>query len=361
MSDLKVELGQRSYEIVIKSGALKEIGALVDKTVGAEGKILLISNPTVFSLYGPAVMESLRKRAGRTIYGEVPDGEEYKTMAWAEKLIDIAVDNHLDRTDTIIALGGGVIGDLAGFVAAVYQRGINFIQVPTTLLAQVDSSVGGKVAVNHPRAKNMIGAFHQPRLVVIDSDVLESLPRRDFLSGMAEVVKYGIITDKDFFKFLEDNVDSINNRNTQTMQEIIRRSCAIKASIVGSDEKEDGPRAILNLGHTFGHALETYAGYGHYRHGEAVALGTVMATELASRLNILEKDRAARIIGLMQKLNMDLVMPDYPVHDLMEIIYQDKKIQGGVLRLVLPSEIGQVELRPDVPRELIEQVLRAEI
>jgi len=319
-------------------------------------KVMLVTNPTVYELYGAMVRRGLGIDENRLVLGMVPDGEEYKTLAQAEKLIDLAVDHRFDRQSLVITLGGGVIGDLGGFMAAIYQRGVQFVQLPTTLLAQVDSSVGGKVAVNHPRAKNMIGAFHQPRMVLIDTRVVTSLPEREYRSGLAEVVKYGIIADPDFFAELQNNTGLINRRDEVVLSSLIRQSCAVKAGIVQDDEREDGRRAILNLGHTFGHAIETYSGYGTYRHGEAVAMGIKLATRLARRLNLLQDDEAQAILTLLQDLALEYPLPALPPSHLVDIMYQDKKAQAGRLRLVLPTGIGQVTIRDDIPRPLLEQL-----
>ncbi|MGE5404878.1 MAG: 3-dehydroquinate synthase, partial [Candidatus Saccharibacteria bacterium] len=310
--------------------------------------VLLLSNPTIFALYGQRALTSLKSAGLNVIYAEVPDGEEYKSLEQAQSLFDSAVDNLLDRYCTIVSLSGGVIGDLGGFIAATYQRGVNFVQIPTTLLAQVDSSVGGKVAVNHPRAKNMIGAFHQPRIVIIDPEVLNTLLPRDYRSGLGEVVKYGIIQDSDFFAYLESNVAGIEDRNPEVLEYIIKRSCEIKAAVVGSDEREEGRRALLNLGHTFGHAVEAYSGYGTYTHGEAVAIGIALAAELAADLGMLEASKAQRIKDLMINMGISIKLPDFPLDRLLEIMYQDKKVKAGVLRLVLPVDIGRAVIKGDV-------------
>lgn len=356
MESLRVDLGRRSYDIIIRSGALEDLRALL-RSVGRWSQVMLVTNPTVYELYGEQLRQRLGIDNGQLVLGMVPDGEEYKTMEQAQRLIDLAVDNHFDRSSLILSLGGGVIGDLGGFVAAIYQRGVDFVQIPTTLLAMVDSSVGGKVAVNHPRAKNMIGAFHQPRLVLIDTATLHSLSERDYRSGLAETVKYGIIADRDFFAYLQNQVELINRRDEAVLQYAIHRSCAIKAGIVENDEREAGLRAILNLGHTFGHAIETYTGYGTYRHGEAVAMGMMMAARLANRLDLLGAAEMEAILRLMDALGLNLPVPDLPPRELVDLMYQDKKMQSGRLRLVLPTGIGQVTIKDDVDRALLEEIL----
>ncbi len=358
MDRLRVDLDARSYDIVIGPKVLKNLETLLHQAVSGASQVMLVTNPTVYELYGKKVIQSLPFDKGRLVLGMVPDGEEYKTMKQAERLIDLAVDHHFDRDSLVLTLGGGVIGDLGGFVAAIYQRGIKFVQIPTTLLAQVDSSVGGKVAVNHPQAKNMIGAFHQPRLVLIDTAVVSSLPEREYRSGLAEVVKYGIIADSEFFAFLRDGAGLINNRDLFVVQQIIYRSCQIKAGIIENDEREDGLRAILNLGHTFGHAIETFSGYGYYRHGEVVAMGIILATRLARRLNLLEVDDTEAIIDLLQALGLNPPFPDLAPQDLVDLMYQDKKVRNGRLRLVLPISIGQVTIKDDVSRLLLEETIK---
>ncbi len=256
MRQLKVELGQRSYSIYVKAGILEQVGVM-SREFALARRVLLVSNPIVYDLYGSQTLESLRAAGFEPVLALMPDGEEYKNLDEAAKVLDIAVESHLERSSLIFALGGGVVGDLAGFAAAIYQRGIDFVQIPTTLLAQVDSSVGGKVAVNHPHGKNLLGAFHQPRAVFIDPQSLRTLEERDFKSGLGEAAKYAIIYDADFFAFLEDNVAAINEREETCIEELIYQSCRIKSLIVAEDEKESGLRMILNLGHTFGHAIET--------------------------------------------------------------------------------------------------------
>ncbi|NLV17286.1 MAG: 3-dehydroquinate synthase [Syntrophomonadaceae bacterium] len=344
MDRVRVELGLRSYDIVIHNGALEQLPALLHEEAGDKTRVMLVTNPVIYKLYGQKVQKNLGMSKEELIIALVNDGEEYKTMAEAERLIDLLIEHKFDRHSLILALGGGVIGDLAGFVAAIYQRGIDYVQIPTTLVAQVDSSVGGKTAVNHPNAKNMIGAFHQPRLVVIDPLVLRSLSQRDFLSGLAEVVKYGLIADRDFFDFLRDNAEKINAREDQVIQQIILWSCRIKGYIVENDEREGGIRAILNLGHTFGHAIERYFGYGHYRHGEAVAIGMGMAAGLANQLEMLKTDDMEKILELLKSLRLDFPDPEIPAEHFMRLMSMDKKAKDGRLRLVLPTDIGKVQI-----------------
>ncbi len=345
MERFRVELGPRSYDIVIGNGVLGDLRLLIEEAVGERKKVLLVTNPTVFGLYGSQVVNTLGMGDGNLVLGMVPDGEEYKTMEQAQRLIDLLIDHQFDRYSLILALGGGVIGDLAGFVAAIYQRGIDYIQIPTTLLAQVDSSVGGKTAVNHPQGKNMIGAFHQPRLVAIDPLVLKTLEDRDYLSGLAEMVKYGIIADRHYFAFLEHNAAAINARNYEVLKPAILWACRIKAAIVEQDEREGGLRALLNLGHTFGHAIEAHFGFGYYRHGEAVAIGIAMAARLANDLKILDDKALTSILHLLQILHLDYPEPYIPSDEFVNLMQMDKKVKNGQVRLVLPVAVGRAIIK----------------
>lgn len=358
METVRVELGERAYDIRIEPGLLQSAGSEMKDAVGSARRVMLISNPTVYALYGQQTMDSLRASFAEVLYAEIPDGESYKTMAYAMEMIDAAVQAAFDRKDVIVALGGGVIGDLAGFVASVYQRGIRFVQIPTTLLAQVDSSVGGKVAVNHPRAKNMIGAFHQPARVIIDPNVLATLEPREYISGLAEVVKYGIIDDLHFFQYLMDHHQRIVSRDPAVIQEMIKQSCIIKARVVGADERESGQRELLNLGHTFGHAYETCCGYGVYRHGEAVAMGIKLAARLAWRAGLLDKSEADRIEELLALLKLDYPIPHFDPAVLLNSMKQDKKARGGEIRFVLPTAVGQALVTAEVPLDLAAEVIR---
>jgi 3-dehydroquinate synthase len=275
------------------------------------------------------------------------DGEVHKTLASLSTIIDALVSSRMNRDAAVIALGGGVIGDMAGFAAACYQRGIDYIQVPTTLLAQVDSSVGGKTAVNHPQAKNMIGAFHQPRCVIADTGTLTTLPDREYRAGIAEVVKYGLIYDAAFFEWLERNVEVLSKRENAAIIYAVRRSCEIKAQVVGSDEREQGVRAILNLGHTFGHAIETASGYGNWLHGEAVAAGMVMAADLSQRLEWLPKSDLARAIRLIERFGLPIKPPRIGAQRARELMGMDKKVLDGRMRLVLLRKLGHADVVGD--------------
>ncbi len=341
MSRIRVGLADRSYDIHIERGLLRGIGPGM-KELGLKGPAAVVTNPKVGGLYGKAVMESLSSSGFAPILIEVPDGEEYKSLAEASRIFDALIENRFERKSPIVALGGGVIGDLAGFVAATYLRGVPLIQVPTTLLSQVDSSVGGKTAVNHPKGKNLIGAFYQPLAVFIDPDVLNTLEEREVKAGLAEVIKYGVIRDPGFFKFLEENAKGLLSAGQ--IIKAIERSCEIKAEIVGKDEKEEGLRAILNFGHTFGHAIEALSGYGSYRHGEAVAIGMAMAAGLAARLGMCQ-ECGPRIKALLSALNMPSSPPSISPKDFIDSMRLDKKVSGAAIRFVLPVRMGEVAIK----------------
>jgi len=339
MQELEVRLKERSYAIKIASGLLADAGALLS-AVSGDKKIMLVSNPTVFHLYGQRVVDSLGSAGFKVHVALMPDGEIYKNMEQALKVLDEGLEFGLERGSAIAALGGGVVGDLAGFIAAIYQRGINYVQLPTTLLAQVDSSVGGKVAVNHPQGKNLIGAFHQPRLVIIDIDTLATLNNREYRSGLAEVFKYGIVCDKSFFTYLEDHVEPILKRDAQCLSHIIYHSCRLKSNIVAKDEREEGLRAVLNLGHTFGHAIEQLTSYSVYRHGEAVAMGTMAAINLARDKGLMDSGEAMRVRKLYQRAGIPVDFPDLDPDQVYNAMLKDKKVRSGRIRLILPSGIG---------------------
>lgn len=351
-----VELGKKSYPIYIGENILHEIGVYV-KGLGVGPKVMVVTNPTVRSLYGQIVMDSLINAGFEVFLGEVPDGEEYKSMASAQSLYDIAFESNLDRSSAIIALGGGVIGDLAGFIAATYMRGIPFIQVPTTLLAQVDSSVGGKVAVNHPKGKNIIGAFYQPRMVFADIKTLTTLAERQFRAGMAEVIKYGVIWDKDFFDYLERNYDDITNLNPESVIHIVEKSCSIKAHVVEQDETEQNLRAILNYGHTFGHAFEALTKYKKYVHGEAVAIGMVTAADVSEGLHSLSSDDRDRIEKLVSVYGLPVRYEELNIDNIIESMGHDKKVKAGKVTYILPEQIGRVSITTDIPRQTLVEAL----
>ena len=353
---VRVELGPRSYDIEIGAGLLAQVGARM-KALGMTGRVGVVTNETVAPLYGGAVMASLSDAGFNPVLIEVPDGEEYKSLAWASHLYDRLLAMRFDRKCALTALGGGVVGDLTGFVAATYMRGIPFVQVPTTLLAQVDSSVGGKTGVNHPKGKNMIGAFYQPRYVCSDVATLSTLPDAEFLSGMAEVVKYGVIHDEALFSMLEKGRDDILRKDTRMLARMIRRSCEIKAEVVGKDELEGGLRAILNYGHTVGHAIEALTNYTGFRHGEAVSIGMVAAARLAHRSGLCGRDVEARVEALLISLGLPVRFPGLAPGAVLDAISLDKKSEGGKVRFVLPKRIGEVVITQDWDEKALVEVL----
>lgn len=337
---LPVELGQRAYDILIGPGLLSQSFAFAGAPAGQA--VLIVTDSTIAPLYRQPLEQSLTE-LGHTVDTLVlPPGEGQKSLTSLEIILDHLLENGYGRDATLVALGGGVIGDLTGFAAAIYQRGIAFIQVPTTLLAQVDSSVGGKTGINHALGKNMIGAFLQPRRVIIDTRVLISLPRREFAAGMAEVIKYGLIRDTGFFDWLETHMAAIMAGQSAQLIETIRRSCANKAAVVQADEFEAGQRALLNLGHTYGHALEAELGYGTWLHGEAVAAGMVMAADTSQRLGWLDQSQCQRIIKLLQAADLPTAPPsDLSIRQIKTHMQRDKKVSAGTIRLILLTDIGQ--------------------
>lgn len=356
MATVRVELEERSYPIIIESGIISTIGRRLKEMGLATGKAAVVTNPLIKGLYGDKVVESLKAAGIIPAVITIPDGEEYKTLKEASAIYDGLIEHRLERSSPIVALGGGVIGDVAGFVAATYLRGVPYIQVPTTLLAQVDSSVGGKTAVNHPKGKNLIGAFYQPKAVFIDPEALKTLDQREFRAGLAEVVKYGVIWDKEFFKFLEDNHGKLLKPGGE-LTRAIERSCAIKAKVVEADETETGLRSILNFGHTFGHAIENLAGYGTFKHGEAVSIGMIMASDLSVAIGACGKDASSRIKGLLSALGLSVIPPEIPAPSFIESMRLDKKVVSARIRFVLLSEIGKVFLR-DVTEDELNGFLR---
>lgn len=335
MHTLTVQLGERSYPIFIGPDLLKR--GLLTKHL-ADSRALLITNETVGPLYRGQLVTPDNVQISDLV---LPDGERYKTLTTCERVYDSLIGGRYDRSSTIIALGGGVIGDLAGFCAATYQRGINYIQIPTTLLAQVDSSVGGKTGVNHPQGKNMIGAFHQPQAVIADTYLLGTLPERELAAGLAEVVKYGLIRDPEFFFWLEDNAERLLARDAEALAYAVAESCRNKAEVVAADEREAGLRALLNLGHTFGHAIETHTNYTTWLHGEAVAVGICMAARVSVALGWLSEAEMERTQNLLAKFSLPLKPPEMSTPRFLELMSVDKKNQGGRLRLVLLKGIGQ--------------------
>ncbi|MBW8184492.1 3-dehydroquinate synthase [Shewanella nanhaiensis] len=356
MKQIQVDLGVRSYPIVIGRN-LMSCGEHFARFL-QDKKILIVTNETVAPLY----LEKLELQLSSFDCVEpviLPDGEQYKTLAQMDSIFTSLLQQNSGRDTVLIALGGGVIGDMTGFAAASYQRGIDFIQIPTTLLAQVDSSVGGKTAVNHPLGKNMIGAFYQPKLVVIDTDCLSTLPAKEFSAGMAEVIKYGIIWDSEFFSWLENNVESLKTLDDEALAYAIGRCCEIKADVVAEDETEQGVRALLNLGHTFGHAIEAEMGYGVWLHGEAVAAGTVLAASTASRMGLIDESIVCRITKLFEAFDLPVSPPDsMNFEQFIKHMRRDKKVLKGQVRLVLPEAMGQAGVYSEVSDELLEDVIR---
>ncbi|MCL4439748.1 MAG: 3-dehydroquinate synthase [Firmicutes bacterium] len=359
MKTIEVVLGEKSYPIYIGNNILSGIGEFV-KRLQTGPKIMVVTNPTVFGLYGQTVLDSLTGAGFEVCMGEIPDGEEYKSLESAKLLYDTAFDNGLDRNSAILALGGGVIGDLAGFVAATYMRGIPFIQVPTTLLAQVDSSVGGKVAVNHPKGKNIIGAFYQPKMVYADINTLNTLPEREFRAGMAEVIKYGVIWDRDFFDFLEQEYLAVIGLAPHQITRVVSTSCSIKARVVEEDETEQNLRAILNFGHTFGHSFEALTGYKKYVHGEAVAIGMISAAGVAVKLGMFSNTEKTRLQNLIRLFGLPEKFGGLNPVDIVESMYHDKKTLAGKVRYILPETIGRVRIVADVSHSVLYEVLAAQ-
>ena len=355
MQKLDVSLAERSYPIYIDHGLLGQ--DLIRRHVRGN-QVMVVSNETVAPLYLEAVTKGLADLQCDTLI--LPDGEQHKTLATLERIFDALMAHRHSRTTTLVALGGGVIGDMVGFAAACYQRGVDFIQVPTTLLAQVDSSVGGKTAVNHPRGKNMIGAFHQPRAVVIDTAVLDTLPEREFAAGMAEVIKYGLIRDPRFFQWLLDNQAALAAREKAPVAEAILRSCRNKADVVAADETEQGNRALLNLGHTFGHAMETFTGYRDWLHGEAVAAGMVMAARMSLELGWLNQADLDRVRDSLAAWTLPVTAPEGMARaDFSELMALDKKVQNGRLRLVLLNQIGDALVTGEYDTNALTRTLEA--
>lgn len=354
MATLNVELGKRSYPIVVGSGLLRGKAFLDPYLAGEEA--VVVTNETVAPMYLDQVTTSLKDR--RLICQILPDGEQFKNLETLQSIFDTLLENRCSRSATLIALGGGVIGDVVGFAAACYQRGVAFIQLPTTLLAQVDSAVGGKTAVNHPRGKNMIGAFHQPTCVVSDTETLRTLDQRQLSAGIAEVIKYGLIRDAGFFAWLEENIERLLRFEGDALEFVILESCRHKAQVVANDEREAGERALLNLGHTFGHAIEAATGYGNWLHGEAVAIGMMMAATMSQKMGWLDPEEPGRIRELLGRANLPVKVPDgMSALDFLKHMAVDKKVSHGRIRLVLLKEIGDAILISDYPDGMLDEVL----
>ena len=340
MLEVNVELKERRYPIIIGAGLLATPSSY--QPLKAGDKVMIVSNPTVASHYLKTVTDTLAQLGCQVDSVLIPDGEEYKTLESLNLIFTALLEKNHNRDSTLIALGGGVIGDVAGYAAASYQRGIRFIQIPTTLLAQVDSSVGGKTAVNHPLGKNMIGAFYQPVSVIVDTNTLHSLPKREVSAGLAEVIKYGAIFDIAFFEWLEKHIDDLVSLKQEALEYCIQRCCQLKADVVARDETEKGDRALLNLGHTFGHAIEARMGYGVWLHGEAVSVGMLEAAALSHILGDLSVEEVARLEKLLARANLPTISPDgMEPEEYLPYMWRDKKVLGGQLRLILLKSLGQ--------------------
>lgn len=355
MQTLTVGLGERSYPIHIGRGLLGRAELLLPHL--QRGRAALVTNTTVGPLYRDSLQRLLEANGVHVVPAVLPDGEQHKNWETLNLIFDALLQGRCDRTTPLIALGGGVIGDLAGFAAASFMRGVPFIQVPTTLLSQVDSSVGGKTGINHPLGKNMIGAFWQPVAVIADTATLNTLPGRELSAGLAEVIKYGLIRDPAFFEWLEANMERLVAREPEALAYAIRRSCENKAEVVAADERETGDRALLNLGHTFGHAIENALGYGSWLHGEAVGAGTMLAAELSRRMGLISEADVARIGRLLRRAGLPVAAPELGVERYLALMGLDKKTQGGRLRLILLRRIGEAFICSDAPDPLLREVL----
>ena len=359
MPNITVDLPQDSYQIAIATDSLQQLGERMQQ-LNLGNKVLVISNPEIFGHYGEACLNSLKEAEFEIYTHIIPAGEEHKHLESIQQVYNTAQANHLERSSTFVALGGGVIGDMTGFSAATWLRGVNFVQVPTSLLAIVDASVGGKTGVNHPQGKNLIGAFYQPKLVAIDPSLLKTLPLKEFRAGMAEVIKYGVIWDEDLFSKLEhhNQLDSLENVGSDFLETIVTRSCQAKAEVVGQDEKESGIRAILNYGHTIGHAVESLTHYKQFVHGEAVAIGMVAAGKIAVQMGLWTQTEADRQNALIRKAGLPTDIPsEIAIADILETIKSDKKVKAGKVRFILPTAIGKVIITDRVTSEIITEAL----
>jgi 3-dehydroquinate synthase len=357
MQTLNVSLGNRSYPIHIGTGLLSQVELILPYLVRPQ--VAIVTNTTVAPLYLNALAQPLRDAGVGVLEIILPDGEAYKNNDTLNLIYDALLKNRCERTTTLIALGGGVIGDLTGYAAATYLRGVPFIQIPTTLLSQVDSSVGGKTGINHPLGKNMIGAFYQPRLVLADIDTLQTLPKRELSAGVAEVIKYGLIRDEEFFDWLEINIEKLMALDEEITSFSVYRSCENKAEVVANDEHETGERALLNLGHTFGHAIENAMGYGVWLHGEAVAAGIMLAADLSRRMNWLNGTDLTRMQGLMIAANLPLSAPNLGVQKYLDLMANDKKVADGKIRLVLQKGIGRSVITSDYDAKALQKTLES--
>lgn len=353
---VRIALGDRSYDILIGPGLLARPSAWEGLPKAAAA--LIVTNTTVAPLYAARLRAALAPHYRSVFEVVLPDGEHHKDWATLNRIFDALLAHGCDRKTVLFALGGGVVGDMAGFAAASYMRGVPFVQVPTTLLAQVDSSVGGKTAINHPQGKNMIGAFYQPARVLCDLDTLATLPARELSAGLAEVIKYGPIADVTFLDWIEANIDALLRREPAALAHAVRRSCEIKADVVGQDERESGLRAILNFGHTFGHAIEAGLGYGEWLHGEAVGCGMVMALDLSRRLGLIDEAFAQRVTALIARAGLPIVGPDLGTDRYLDLMRVDKKSEAGEIRFIVIERPGQAALR-SAPDALVRDVLAA--
>ena len=359
-SPITMELGERSYPVHVGRGLIGRVGALIRERLPTASRCAVVTSKAILGIHGDALMEALGEAGIEAITALVPDGEEAKTWSCAERLIGELLENRLDRKSAVVAFGGGAVGDLSGFVSAIFLRGVSLVQVPTTLLAQVDSSLGGKAAVNHPMGKNLVGAFHQPSLVVSDPELLMTLPRREVLSGMAEVVKHGVVADSDLFDYIEKRSGDLVDADPDALTHVVRSSVAIKAGLVSRDERDTkGVRAVLNYGHTAGHALETLTGH-ELRHGEAVAMGMEIAAKISAELGHIEEVDVERQSSLLEKLGLRRAPPILEVESIVEIMRRDKKAEMGSIRFVLPTGIGTTPVLSAVQDDLISKVLEGE-
>lgn len=354
---LESSQSDRSYPIYIGSGLLEQVEYILPYL--KQKRVVIVTNETVAPLYLKKIQDAFEHHGVSAVAIILPDGENYKDWETLNLIFDALLKQNCERKTTLVALGGGVIGDLTGFAAATYLRGISFVQVPTTLLAQVDSSVGGKTGINHPLGKNMIGSFYQPLLVLADSSALFTLPDREFRSGLAEVVKYGLIRDGIFFDWLEANMGKLIARDLATLNTAICRSCEIKAEIVAADEHESGVRALLNLGHTFGHAVENAMGYGQWLHGEAVAAGTIVAAELSKRMNLISETELMRIRNLFKLANLPISLPAVSSNHYFDLMKLDKKVEGGKIRFILLNQIGRAAIFDNIPESFVTETMLA--
>lgn len=361
VSNIKVNLFQNNYSIAIAPNLINEIGKYL-KALPIGDKVLVVSNAIIFDEYGEQLIAALKSANFSVSHQILPAGERHKTLLSIQKIYDTALENYLERSSTLIALGGGVIGDMTGFAAATWLRGINVIQVPTSLLAMVDAAIGGKTGVNHPHGKNLIGAFHQPKLVLIDPEVLKTLPIREFRAGMAEVIKYGVIWDAELFHALAtaERLDELNHLSSDLLTKILTHSCQAKADVVSQDEKEGGLRAILNYGHTVGHAIESLTGYRLVNHGEAVAIGMSVAGKIAVEMGYWSAEESERQDQLITKAGLPKAVPPMlEIDAILEALKSDKKVKGGKVRFVLPEKIGAVKITDEVTPEILSKVIKS--